>query len=229
MLVEICVEGVADALAAAEGGADRVELCSHLAVGGITPGPGSIAAARRRLAIPVHVLVRPRGGEFVFSPIEREAMLEDVAFCRATGVAGVVVGALTERGEVDVPTTRALVEAARPMSLTFHRAFDVAADPMRALQQLIDLGVDRVLTSGRGRPARDDLLLLGRLVERAAGRITVLAGGGVTAEDLPALASIGITEAHAGSAACAGGRTSAEKVRALVVRARGLMANRATT
>jgi copper homeostasis protein len=220
LVVEICVEGAAAALVAGQGGADRVELCSHLAVGGVTPGAGAIGVTCERLVIPVHVLIRPRGGDFVSSTLERAEMRHDIGTCRRLGAAGVVLGCLTPAGAIDQTAMAELIDAARPLSVTFHRAFDVVPDPLAAIETLIELGVDRVLTSGRGRPARDDIPLLHTLVEHARDRLKVLAGGSVGLADLPRLAAAGLREVHIGSAACRGGRTDPDLVRQLVEAAR---------
>ena len=220
LLVEICVEGVAAALAAGRGGADRVELCENLAVGGVTPGPGAIAVACRSLSIPVHVLVRPRGGDSVPDAAEFDAMRHDVVAARDLGAAGVVIGVLTREGDLDLDRTARLVEAARPLSVTFHRAFDEVRDPHAALAGLIALGVDRVLTSGAAPTARAGLPRLAGLSAAAGDRITVLAAGRVAAADLPDLAAAGLREVHAGSSAQAAGRTDPAKVRGLVAAAR---------
>jgi copper homeostasis protein len=222
VLVEICVEGIASALVAGEGGADRIELCENLAIGGVTPSAGTIAVACRELPLPVHVLIRPRGGDFVYSDAEYEVMMRDVAGAKLSGASGVVLGLLDPAGAVDIGRTARLVEAARPMSVTFHRAFDEVRGPFRALEDLIDLGVERVLTSGRAARASEGLGLLDELNRRARGKLILLPGGRVGAEDLPRLAGIGLREVHVGSAACVGGRTDAEKVRRLVEIAQAL-------
>jgi len=218
--VEICAEGLASALAAGDGGADRVELCENLAVGGVTPSAGAIAEAQRRMNSIVHVLIRPRGGDFVPSEAEFEAMRRDVDMSRDLGTSGVVLGLLRPDGEIDADRTSALIDRARPMSVTFHRAFDVVPDPIAGLEVLVSLGVDRVLTSGRTPTARQGIDLLAELVRQADGRIAVLAGGLVTEADLPALVSAGLGEVHVGSAACRGGRTDAGLVRRIVSAAR---------
>jgi copper homeostasis protein len=181
MKVEICVEGIDDAIAAEQGGADRVELCASLLEGGITPSDGTIRETKARLAIPIHVILRPRGGDFLYSQAEFATMLADVARLRELGIAGVVIGCLLADGTVDEPRTRALVEAARPLSVTFHRAFDVTADPEAALEVLIRCGIDRVLTSGQQPDAVAGIPLLARLHRQAAGRIIVMGCGALTA------------------------------------------------
>ncbi len=197
VLVEACVDTVGSALAAAEGGAGRVELCANLVEGGTTPSAGTIALARERLGIPLFVLVRPRGGDFLYDADEVAVMRRDVDAARRLGADGVVVGALTPEGRVDAAVTRALVDAARPMRVTFHRAFDAARDADEALDVLVALGVDRVLTSGGAASALEGAAALGALVRRAGGRLTVLAGGGLTAATVgPVVAASGVREVH---------------------------------
>ena len=179
MLVEACVDSVASARAAVAGGAARLELCAGLAEGGVTPSPGMIAAVREAVAVPVHVLIRPRGGDFLYSQDEMEVMLRDIAEAGRLGVHGVVLGALAGDGQVDAARTVALIAAARPMAVTFHRAFDLARDPAEALDALIALGVERVLTSGLAATAEEGIPVITAMVSRAAGRIGVLAGGGI--------------------------------------------------
>ena len=173
------------------------ELCANLVEGGTTPSAGTIALARDRLRIPLFVIVRPRGGDFVHDADEIEAMRRDVEAARALGVDGVVIGALTPDGQVDVAATRLLVEAARPMHVTFHRAFDATRDPAEALEVLVALGVDRVLTSGGAASALEGAAALGALVRQAAGRIAILAGGGLTAATVGrVVAASGVREVH---------------------------------
>jgi copper homeostasis protein len=197
VILEACVDSVESALAAQAGGADRVELCENLLEGGTTPSAGLVEVCRERLRIPLHVLVRPRGGDFVYSDVETEVMQRDIALARRVGAGGVVLGALRPDGTVDVERTRALIGAARPLSVTFHRAFDFTPDADAALDTLIALGVDRVLTSGQAPTAVAGIQTLARLVVRAAGRIGVLAGGGLSEENLTAVAAeSGVREVH---------------------------------
>jgi copper homeostasis protein len=181
MKIEICVEGIDDAIAAEQGGADRVELCASLLEGGITPSDGTISETKARLSIPIHVILRPRGGDFLYSPAEFATMLKDIARLRELGVTGVVIGCLLPDGTVDEARTTALVAAARPLSVTFHRAFDVTADPETALEALIRCGVDRVLTSGQQPDGVAGIPLLARLHRQAAGRIITMGCGALTA------------------------------------------------
>ncbi len=200
VLVEICVESVESALAAFRGGADRVELCADLGSGGTTPSAGTIALTVGALEIPVHVLIRARAGNFLASELELQVMRYDIATAKAAGATGVVFGLLHAEGSVDHKLMRALIEEARPMSVTFHRAFDSVADPFASLETLIDLGVDRVLTSGGSSRATEGLDRLARLVDQSAGRIIILAGGGVSEQNLKEIVDqTGVREVHAGS------------------------------
>ncbi|PZF93251.1 copper homeostasis protein CutC [Micromonospora deserti] len=182
---EICIDSVEGAVAAEAAGADRVELCSALFEGGLTPSIGTIETALRTVdRIRVHVIVRPRAGDFIYSPAEVDAMVRDVQAAVAAGAHGVVIGALTAEGDVDVPTTRKLIEAAGTASVTFHRAFDMVRDPFQALELLIELGVDRVLTSGQEVSVLEGAPLIAELVRRAERRIVVMPGGGITPRNI---------------------------------------------
>jgi copper homeostasis protein len=178
-LLEIAANSVASAFAAQEGGAGRVELCACLEEGGVTPSHGTIALAREGLNIPLYVLIRPRAGDFVYENAEVEAMLDDIAHCRALGCDGVVVGALTAEGEVDRDVCALFVRAAEGMGLTFHRAFDLVDDQSSALETVIDLGFERVLTSGGMQSAVAGASSIARLVAQAGGRIVVMPGAGI--------------------------------------------------
>jgi copper homeostasis protein len=216
VLVEICAEGITSALAAGQGGAARVELCENLAVGGVTPGAGSIAVASERLSIPVQVLIRPRRGDFVYSDDELLAMKRDVQAAKALGASGVVFGFLTKEGRVDSERVAWLVELARPMSATFHKAFDAARDPFEALDDLIGLGVVRVLTSGHAPTAMEGLATIAELTRQAAGRIAIMAGGSITLSQIRPIIEADVMEIHLGSAASSGGVVEAGLVRRIV-------------
>jgi copper homeostasis protein len=183
-VLEICVESVDHALAAERGGAHRIELCSDLSSGGITPSAGLMKVMRKRIGLPVFVLIRPRRGDFVYSKPEFEIMSEDIQTARKLGMDGIVLGLLNARGEVDVARTRKLVELAHPLPVTFHHAFDVARDLQRSLEAVIKTGAKRILTSG-GKPcAADNLSGLARLVTSSSGRITIMPGGGINARNV---------------------------------------------
>ncbi len=186
-LFEICVEGVDGLLAAEAGGADRVELCAGLIEGGITPSLGMVREALRVARRPFHPIVRPRGGDFLYSAAEYASMQDDVTALRDLGVPGVVVGCLTEDGAVDETRTAELVRRARPMRVTFHRAFDMTRDADAALEALIRCGVDRVLTSGLRAAALDGLDTLKRLHELARDRIIVMGCGALRPDSIAAV------------------------------------------
>jgi copper homeostasis protein len=197
LLLEACVDSVEAALAAEAGGAHRVELCADLLEGGITPSGGTIQEACARLQIPVNVIIRPRGGDFCYSDVEFRVMQRNVALAKAAGANGVVIGVLTPDGRVDVARTRALVDLARPLSVTFHRAFDVTRDPYEALETLIELGIDRVLTSGQEPSVLEGLDLIVDLVRAAGDRIVVMPGAGITERNIGKIvAAARVREVH---------------------------------
>lgn len=197
LVIEVCVDSVESALAAQEGGADRVELCDNLIEGGTTPSVGTMELARQHLTIGLNVMIRPRGGDFCYSDVEFQVMRIDVQAAKQSGADGVVFGILKPDGEIDKERTRELVELARPMSVTFHRAFDMTRDPYEALQDLIDLGIDRVLTSGQENSVLEGLELIADLVQGAAGRIVVMPGGGITERNINMIiAATHAREAH---------------------------------
>ncbi len=179
-LIEICLESATSVLRAQEGGADRVELCSDLFEGGCTPSVGTFRVAKRLAGIPINVMIRPRGGDFCYSDDEFAVMMEDVKVFKAEGANAVVFGILTPDGEIDMERSARVIEAARPMKVTFHRAFDMTRDAFGALEKLVRLGVDRVLSSGQEATVAEGADLLAELVKRAAGRIIVMPGCGIS-------------------------------------------------
>ena len=196
--LEIAANSLASALAAQDGGADRVELCENLGEGGCTPSHGTLAMARERLRIPLYVLIRPRAGDFVYDALERDTMLRDIELCVRLGCDGVVIGALDDNGDVDAALCRELIDAARPLGVTFHRAIDVARDPESALESAIALGCERVLTSGASASAVEGADTIAALVRRAGGRIGVMAGAGVSPENVRDLVTrTGVRDVHA--------------------------------
>lgn len=196
-LIEICVEGIDGLLAAQAAGADRVELCASLIEGGITPSLGTVRAALDLATIPFHVIVRPRGGDFLYSEAEYRSMLADVEALRDAGVAGVVVGCLKEDGTIDEDRMTALAKAAGPLNVTCHRAFDMTRDPFEALEALVRCGVGRVLTSGQRDTAVEGADLLAALVEKAAGRIIILGCGALAPDTIGTVRrKTGLTEMH---------------------------------
>lgn len=195
--VEVCIDSVEGAVAAQQGGAHRVELCDNLLEGGTTPSAGTIALTRQQLQIDLNVIIRPRGGDFRYSNLEFEVMKYDIEQAKGLGANGVVIGLLKEDGSLDRERTEALVRLARPLSVTFHRAFDMCRDPYELLEQLIELGVDRVLTSGQEASALEGLELISALVQRAAERIIVMPGGGINERNIEKIvARSGVKEVH---------------------------------
>ena len=184
ILLEICCGSIDDAIQAEKGGADRVELCSALFLGGLTPSLGTLQEAKQRLKIPVMMMVRPRAGGFCYSEAEMCAMARDAEAAVAAGADGVVFGILQPDGAVDVARTRCLRELAGTRQTVFHRAFDVTPEPFRALDELIDLGITRVLTSGQKNSVPEGADMIKRLIDHAAGRIEILPGGGIAPYNL---------------------------------------------
>jgi len=184
MLFEICVEGVDGAVAAEVGGGDRIELCASLLEGGITPSFGTIRAALKLCWLPIHVILRPRGGDFLYSEAEFATMLDDTAELKKLNAAGMVIGCLTEDGRIDEDRMKALIEAAQPLRITCHRAFDMTRDPEEALEALIRCGVHRVLTSGQQSRAVDAIPLLKRLNSQAKDRIIIMTCGELSPDNI---------------------------------------------
>jgi copper homeostasis protein len=197
-LLEIAANSLASALAAQEGGAGRIELCENLGEGGTTPSFGTIATTRERLRIPVHVLIRPRGGDFLYDAAEIQVMRRDIETCVRLGCDGIVIGALDADGNVDATTCRELIAAAGTLDVTFHRAFDAARDAPTALDAIIALGCRRVLTSGGRHSALEGADAIAALVRQAGARLSIMPGGGIDATNLGELAGCsGATEFHA--------------------------------
>lgn len=197
-ILEICAGSVESAIAARDGGAQRIELCAALEVGGVTPSAGLIAEARKVEGLTLNVIIRPRGGDFLYDAHEAACMEQDIHTCRQLGADGVVIGALTADGDIDTALCKRLIVAADGMSVTFHRAFDMCRDPRKALEELIALGCHRVLTSGQAATAEAGIPLLKELVEQAAGRIVIMPGCGVNSNNAAAiLQATGANEIHA--------------------------------
>lgn len=200
--VEICADSVDSALAAQRGGAHRIELCSGLVEGGTTPSSGLISTVRSRVSIPICVMIRPRNGDFCYGTEDFEIMEQDVLNAKQLGVDGIVLGILKEDGRVDVERTRRLVQLARPLKATFHRAFDMSRDLSESLDALIAANVDRVLTSGGEQKVENGLSAVRSLVTKASGRISVMAGGGITERNAhQVIEATGVRELHASAAA----------------------------
>lgn len=184
IVLEIAAGSVAAALAAQEGGADRVELCANLLEGGTTPSFATIALAREKLHIPLYPIIRPRGGDFFYDELDFELMKKDIALCKQLQCDGIVLGLLTAEGKVDKIRCSALITLAWPMGVTFHRAFDMTDDPFAALEDLIEMGCERVLTSGQKNTASEGAALIAQLVAAADERICIMAGSGVRADNI---------------------------------------------
>lgn len=182
--MEICVDSVASAVNAERGGADRVELCQGLAEGGLTPSIGLLRKVKELISIPVFVLIRPRGGDFLYSSSDVEVMEEDITLFAENGADGIVLGALTDSAEVDEEVCRRLIRKCCNLPVTFHRAFDLAADPVRALSSVIQMGCSRILTSGQAPDALAGLPVIKKLMDTACGNITIMPGGGINCSNL---------------------------------------------
>lgn len=195
--LEICVDSVASCEAAQAGGASRVELCANLFEGGTTPSTGTIREARRHLAIGLHVILRPRGGDFCYSSAEFNSLLYDLQLAKDLGVDGVVMGILLPDGNIDRKRMEVLVAQARPLTLTFHRAFDLTPHPERALEEIMDLEMDLLLTSGQERSACEGIPLLTRLVRQAGDKVRIMPGGGITERNLERIVrETGVRDVH---------------------------------
>ncbi|RFS24842.1 copper homeostasis protein CutC [Chitinophaga silvatica] len=195
--LEICAGSVASCLAAQNGGANRIELCDNLLEGGTTPSYGTIALAREKTQIALYPIIRPRGGDFLYSDLEFETMIKDIELCKQLGCNGVVAGILTADGRVDKVRCKVLTTVAAPLKVTFHRAFDMTDNPFEALEDIIALGFERILTSGGRNTALEGATLLKDLLIRANDRIAIMAGSGVRSGNIEQLIkSTGITEYH---------------------------------
>lgn len=177
--IEVCVDSVESAMIAQQAGAHRIELCNNLIEGGTTPSAAAIEIARKNLNIGLNVIIRPRGGDFLYSETETEIIKKDIQVAKSLGAEGVVFGMLTPEGKIDEKICKSLIDIARPMSVTFHRAFDLCIDPYEGMETLISLGVDRILTSGQKNKAEDGLALLSELVKIADNRIIIMPGSGI--------------------------------------------------
>lgn len=197
MTIEIVVFNLESALKAQEGGADRIELCDSPGEGGTTPSAGIIECVRQNVSIDVYVMIRPRGGDFLYSNYEFYAMKRDIVQCQKLSVDGVVFGILKPDGTIDKKRCQELIAKARPLKVTCHRAFDMTRDPFEALEDCIEVGFDRILTSGQQAHAPEGMPLISELVRRAAGRISIMAGSGVNEKNVKELvATTGVKEIH---------------------------------
>jgi copper homeostasis protein len=196
MLLEICANSYESAINASIAGAHRIELCSELAIGGITPSYGLLKKVVTDLKIPVHVLIRPRSGDFTYSKDEFEIMKQNILFCKELGCAGIVSGILQKDQTIDQERTKELIELAKPMSFTFHRGFDWTPDPIKAVLQLVVLGVQRVLTSGQEANAEKGILLLKELQEIVENELIIMPGGGINSKNAFLFKESGFQEIH---------------------------------
>lgn len=196
-IIEIATSDFETTKSAVEGGADRVELCANLAEGGTTPSYGTIIQCREAFAVQIFLIIRPRGGDFLYTEDEFSIMLKEVKLCKQLGCDGVVIGLLNSDGSIDKKRTAALVEAAYPLSVTFHRAFDRCSNPFEAVEQLVQIGCERILTSGQKPAAPDGMELIAELNHRSGDRIIIMPGSGVRKENIRMLAEkTGCTEFH---------------------------------
>ena len=190
MIKEACVESLIDAIEAEKRGADRIELCDNLSQGGTTPSYGTIKLALSTLKIPVFPIIRPRGGDFYYTPPEIEVIKEDIKVCKSLGAKGVVLGLLTKDKKIDFEVLSQLVELAKPMEVTFHKAIDELEDPTLVIDELINLGVKRILSSGTKPTALEGKDILNKMIKKAGDRLTIVVAGKVTKEILPEVSNL---------------------------------------
>ena len=225
--VEVCANSVESALSGQSGGAVRIELCDNLAEGGLTPSPEQIQRARKGLHIQLYVIIRPRGGDFVYNDADFETMKQSIRMCGEIGCDGVVIGLLTPQGTVDTRRCAELIQMARlfSMGVTFHRAFDACRDLFQSLEEIIHLGCDRILTSGGKNSAPEGAWMIKQLIDRAAGRIHIMPGAGISVENIVELVRItGLKEFHGSFQSRDAGEwlTDANKVKEVIQRANNI-------
>ena len=198
MQLEICIDRIESALAAWEGGANRLEVCGSLATGGTTPSRGLVEQCIQRCQLEVMMMIRPHDGGFCYGSDDLDTMLRDIAIAAQLGAHGIVFGVLGDDGRVHREQCRRLLDAARPLQATFHRAFDVTRDPLEALDDLLEIGIDRILTSGQAEAAQNGTSLIRQLVQRCGNRLSVMVGAGVSATNVAAIVrETGVHEVHA--------------------------------
>ena len=207
MILEICANSYQSAVNANTAGAHRIELCSEISVGGTTPSYGLLKKVMADIDIPVHVLIRPRSGNFTYSGKEFDIMKENIRLCKDLGCAGIVAGVLHEDNTIDIKRTSELIELSKPMSFTFHKAFDLVSKPKEALLQLIALGVHRLLTSGQEEKAENGIDLLIELQKLAKNKLTILPGSGINSENCIHFKNTGFTEIHSSASKIISNRT----------------------
>lgn len=195
-VLEVCANSVESCIIAQEAGANRVELCENLSVGGTTPSYGCIKLSRQKLSIPINILIRPRPGDFLYSSMEFKQIKEDIAIAKELGANGIVCGMLLPNGKIDEERTTELVECSKPLTFTFHRAFDFTPNPIEALETVIKVGSTNLLTSGQHKTAIDGIALLKKLVTLAGNRLNIIAGGGINAQNVEILKGSEIKQFH---------------------------------
>lgn len=196
MKLEICANSYQSAINAQKAGAHRIELCSELSVGGITPSYGLLNKVSEEISIPVHVLIRPRSGDFCFSNDEFKIMKNNIKICKKLGFNGIVSGILNKYNAIDIEKTQELIALSKPLSFTFHRAFDCVSNPNKAMQELMDLGVDRILTSGQKEKAIDGIELLKELKKITNPKVIILPGSGINSDNVAKFKKAGFKEVH---------------------------------
>lgn len=188
--LEVCVDSVESAMNAQEAGADRVELCSALPEGGITPGAGTISSVRASLSIGLHIIIRPRAGDFLYNDIEYDIMRREIDICGESGADGIVLGILHTDGRIDIERTAKLIEYGRPMTATFHRAFDMGHDPVRGLHDVIQTGAERLLTSGQRNKAEEGAELIAQLIRLSQDKLIIMPGSGLNRDNIVRIARL---------------------------------------
>jgi copper homeostasis protein len=196
-LLEICIDSIESGIISERAGADRVELCDNLFEGGTTPGPGTLKIARKELKLGLNIMIRPRGGDFLYSDIEYDIIKEDIRIAKEEGADGLVFGILTPDGGIDISRTKELVELSSPLPVTFHRAFDMSVDPFKSLEDIISCGVKRILTAGHKNLAIHGIDLIRNLIEKAGNRIIIMPGSGINENNIAGIINeTGAKELH---------------------------------
>ncbi len=218
MLVEICTPTYQSAINAQKGGADCIELCENLSIGGVTPKRELIRKVKNALYIPQNILIRPRGGDFIYSEEEFNQMLLDIEDCKSIGCNGIVSGVLNPDNTIDINRTRQLIEQSKPKSFTFHKAFDDTSDPIKALMTLMELGVKRILTSGQAPTAIEGLKVLKKIHKKANGKVTILVGGGIRSDNVFEFGLAGFDEIHSSAIENSEQHSNLEQIQNLIRR-----------
>ena len=196
MILEICANSYQSAINAQKAGADRIEICSELSVGGITPSYGLLKKISKEITIPIHVLIRPRSGDFYYSEDELEIIKQDIKLCKELGFNGIISGVLNKDNSININATKELVELSKPLTFTFHRAFDCVSNPKQSLEDLIEIGVDRILTSGLKQKAEHGIETLKELHQLAKNKVIIIPGSGINATNIHLFKENGFKEIH---------------------------------